>query len=67
MAETYEISVICRNCGHVPMSEKIEREPGPDPKRFQVPEGTEVKIFLRGITCDNCKCEGYMGLLNQPG
>jgi hypothetical protein len=72
MDETYEISVVCRNCGHIPMGKEVEYEDestfrGPDPEEFPIPKGIEVKDFLREMTCENCGCEGYMGLLNQPG
>lgn len=68
MAETYEISVTCRNCGHVPggtmtNGNRVETIP----EKFTVPKGTGVKTFLQEMTCNNCGCEGYMGLLNQPG
>ena len=68
MAETYEISVVCRNCGHIPggtmtNGDRIETPP----KKFPVPKGITVKQFLMDMTCENCGCEGYMGLLNQPG
>jgi hypothetical protein len=60
--ETYSISVICHNCHHVPMNDYIEREPGPDPKQISIPKGTEVQTFLREMVCENCDCEGFMGI-----
>lgn len=63
--EAYEISIVCRNCGYVPVLH------GPnfagDIKNFSVPKGITVKQFLMDMICENCGCEGYMGLLNQPG
>ncbi len=66
LRQTYDISVICHNCRHVP-PKMIDNDHGyPEasshPKKFQVPKGTEVQKFLMGMTCENCGCEGFMGL-----
>lgn len=70
MSETYEISVQCHNCKYVPQGEVIERERndgqcfrGSDPRKFSILKGMEVKQFLREIVCDNCGCDGFMGIL----
>lgn len=59
--KTYEIQVICHNCHHVPM-EELKMTVREAPQIFDVPKGTEVKKFLQGMTCENCGCNGYMGL-----
>lgn len=62
MAETYEISVQCRNCKCKP--EDVDTSTLiVTPKKFAVPKGKPVKDFLQEMTCENCGCEGYMGLL----
>ena len=73
MDEIYEIRVICRNCGHVPVVEKVAGiKNGKEyheftSKKIPIPKCVTVKQFLMDMTCKNCGCEGYMGLLNQPG
>jgi hypothetical protein len=59
--KTYEISVICHNCKHVP-----EHNSGNAilPNRIAIPKGTEVKKFLADMTCENCGCSGFMGILS---
>ena len=67
--EVYEIGVQCHNCKHVPRetitNEVQERVIGPvvGQKLFIIPKGTEVKTFLREMTCENCGCDGFMGIL----
>lgn len=66
--ETYKISVVCRNCGHIPGGTVSDYGANAHivPQKFSIPKGIEVKTWLQGGICDNCGCEGYMGLLNQP-
>jgi len=71
MAKTYEINVICRNCGHIPVylsTTGVDNHNDESvPIKFPIPKGITVKWFLIDMTCENCGCGGYMGLLNQPG
>jgi len=66
MEAAYKINIVCRNCGHIPM-EEYASEVVKMAKKFPVPKGTTIKAALMSMTCENCGCEGYMGLLNQPG
>jgi len=66
MEETYEISIVCRNCHHVPGEQTTEGFNDHlgvhTSKKFQVPKGTTIQKFLQEITCENCGCEGFMGI-----
>lgn len=63
MSETYEISIVCHNCGYKPCEGISEQNRIRKPKRFSVPKGTEVKKFLMDMVCENCGCDGFMGIL----
>jgi len=52
----YEVMVMCRNCnaGSSQHGGNI---------LIVVPYGEPLKPFLREITCENCGCDGFMGIL----
>ncbi|KKN77881.1 hypothetical protein LCGC14_0356180 [marine sediment metagenome] len=59
---TYEISVQCRNCRHVPLTDAGDALHQKN-KKFPIPKGNTIKKFLQEMMCENCDCTGYMGLL----
>jgi hypothetical protein len=62
--KTYNISVVCLNCHHVPHIIDLETNEDLCRKQFQIPKGIEVKEFLREMTCENCGCVGFMKKVN---
>ena len=61
--ETYAISVQCHNCKYILGKTKYGDRINIIPKQIVIPKGTEVKMFLREMTCENCGCNGFMGIL----
>lgn len=60
--ETYKINVRCGNCNHIPLTntgDVLHQKS----RKFRVSKGMPVQKFLQEMTCENCRCEGYMGLL----
>lgn len=61
---TYWISIKCHNCGHVPGGTMTDKNGEKFiPEQIVIPKGTEVKMLLREMTCENCGCDGFMGIL----
>ena len=57
--ETYQITTLCNNCGHVP------KETASDgtviaPLVYNIPKGKDVDRFLISVGCPNCGCIGYL-------
>lgn len=63
MSETYEIMIQCHNCKRTPPRVTDPDSGKTHPKLITIPKGTEVRKFLQDMTCENCDCGGFMGIL----